>query len=74
MPCNWRQRPLGQGEMGRKDPEKRFCEIRAPKKRGAGENSPHHSPHPKTASPMEAAGSVPIFGERRVQASGGVSQ
>ena len=44
------------------------------RKVGAGENSPHHSPHPKTASPMEAAGSVPIFGERRVQASGGVSQ
>lgn len=59
---------MGKGETGRKGPERSFCEIRAPKKRGRGENRPHHAPHPKIASPTEAAGSVPVFGERRVGA------
>ena len=60
--------------MGRKDPEEQFCEIRAPKKRGAGENSPHHSPHPKTASPTEAAGSSPSLGRGVSGHSGGAPQ
>ena len=47
MPCNWRQRPLGQGEMGRKDPEKHFCEIRALKKRGGWGEQPSPLPSPQ---------------------------
>lgn len=67
----------GGGLWGRERWEGRIrkgASVRSEPQRKGGEKRPHHAPHPKTASPTEAAGSAPVFGERRVGVGRGVRQ
>lgn len=62
---------MGKGEVGRKDPERSFCEIRAPKKRG--ERTDPTMPHtPKLPHPRKQLALPPSLG-RGVSGQAGVS-